>query len=35
MIGRYDGLRGGAVAKLDTAPVSKTGDCRFESCLPR
>jgi hypothetical protein len=23
------------VAKLDTAPVSKTGDCRFESCLPR
>ena len=25
----------GAVAKLDKAPVSKTGDSRFESWLPR
>ena len=27
--------RHGAVAKLDKAPVSKTGDSRFESWLPR
>ena len=31
---RYD-PPGGAVAKLDKAPVSKTGDSRFESWLPR
>jgi hypothetical protein len=33
--GRYDSTGPGAVAKLDKAPVSKTGDSRFESWLPR
>jgi hypothetical protein len=33
-LGRYD-QPSGAVAQLAKAPVSKTGDSRFESWLPR
>lgn len=32
---RYDPCPSGAVAQLAKAPVSKTGDSRFESWLPR
>jgi hypothetical protein len=32
---RYDPFPLGAVAQLAKAPVSKTGDSRFESWLPR
>jgi hypothetical protein len=32
---RYDPAPSGAVAQLAKAPVSKTGDSRFESWLPR
>ena len=32
---RYDPDPSGAVAQLAKAPVSKTGDSRFESWLPR